>query len=168
MKDDSNDILSYFHHYHSLDSEDNKKKFATSLRAGGIFPEREKWNSFIYKNWEKWKIHNCIVQVLQQHHIHPIPILMDKGSLEDWPNADLYLPLAIDAITKSLLGIKPFGGKNLLLMSLRKPITIFTHCSRVRICGQVEADKGCLVEFRADVLKAFEGTFSFDLLNNSH
>ena len=50
MKDDSNDILSYFHHYHFLDSEDNKKKFAISSRAGSIFSKREKWNLFINKN----------------------------------------------------------------------------------------------------------------------
>ena len=80
----------------------------------------------------------------------------------------MYLSLAIDAVTKSLLRIKPFSGKNLLLMSLRKPITIFTHCLRVRICGQVKANKRCLVKFKADVLKAFKGTFSFDLLNNSY
>ena len=53
-------------------------------------------------------------------------------------------------------------------MSLRKPITIFTDCSRVEIYGQVKADKKCLVKFRADVLKAFKGIFSFDLLNNSY
>ena len=88
--------------------------------------------------------------------------------MEDWLNANLYLSLAINAITKSLLGIKPFSGKNLLLMSLRKSIIIFIDCSRVKIYGQVKANKKCLVKFRVDVLKAFKGTFSFDLLNNSY
>ena len=166
-RDDSNDIFAYFKHYHALDTEDSKKKFAAASRTGTFFPGREKWNAYVKKMWEKWKIHDGIGKVFRDHHIHPITLMVDEGSLEKWPSADTYLQIAIDAIAVTLLGMEAFGGKELLPMDLRKSVTIFAQRSWARIRGQFRADKGRLAELEKMAIKAFHSKVHFTVLVDS-
>jgi hypothetical protein len=158
-RQDSDDILAYFHHYNVLDSEDSRKKFAAGSRPGAIFPGREKWNAYVKKMWEKWKIHDRIVTTFREHHMHPITLLVDEGSLDQWPNADTYIQMALDGIASSLFGMEAFCGKELLPMKFRKSLTIFAQRSWTRIRGQFRTDRGRLASLENAAIKAFHGKF---------
>lgn len=159
-REDAKDIAAYFTQYALLDTEDNKIKFAVGGRAGPPFPGRKKWHEFVSKHWEKWQIHSIISEVFREQLIHPIALLIDEGSLELWPNADIYIPRAIDEIGLALFGVEAFDGKNLLPIDLRKCVTIFAQRSWNRIRCQVRTDKGRLAKFETAALQAFESMIS--------
>ena len=152
----ADNILAYFNHYNSLDTEANKIKFAAGSRPGPHFPGREEWRNYISRKWEKWKMHDAIIKAFRLHHVHPITLLVSQGSLEQWPNADTYIPLALDSIGLSLFGVESFGGQELLSIDLRKCITIFAQRSWTRIRMKVKADRGRLQLMESTATKAFQ------------
>jgi hypothetical protein len=167
-RQDADDILAYFNHYQSLDTEENKKKFAAGSRAGAVYPGRDKWHSYIKGKWEKWKVHDRVVRALRANHVHPISIMIDEGSLEKWPNADAYLQIAVDGIAQSLFGLESFGGKEILPMDLRRSVITIGQRSWARIRGQVRGDKKRLIELERAAMKAFEGKIRVAFFVNLH
>jgi hypothetical protein len=164
---DSDDICSYFNHYQSLDTEENKKKFVVGSRGGGVFPGRDKWRAFINGNWEKWNVHDRIVRVLRDLHIHPISIMIEEGSLEKWPSADTYLQIAVDGIASTLFGSESFGGREILPMDLRRTVIDIGQRSWARIRGKVNGDKKRLKQLDDLAMKAFNGRVSVAFLMHS-
>ncbi|KAF8871323.1 P-loop containing nucleoside triphosphate hydrolase protein [Infundibulicybe gibba] len=158
-REDANDIESYFRQYRVLAKEEEKIKFATARRGGSSHPGRQKWTAFVGKSWAKWGLHTKIVEGLRSHSIHPIQILLGEGSsnLEPWPNADQYVPMAIDTIGLALFGEEAFAGAPLLPLQHRKPLAAIVQRSWSRIREQVRKDKGRLQEIEQAALAAFKG-----------
>jgi hypothetical protein len=155
---DANDIKSYFDQYQQKPTEEQKIKFASAARDGGV-PGRKKWTDFVSKSWQKWNVHGKIVEALHKHGVHPITILEQEGSLDSWPNADMYVPIAIDTIAMSLFGVEAFNDADILPYNLRKCLTIFVQRSWARIRAQVVKDRAKLPEIEASALRAFESSF---------
>ena len=159
-RDDANDIAAYFTQYSLLDSEDNKIRFAVNNRPGPHVPGQQKWHNFVSKHWEKWRIHSIISQVFWEQLIHPITLIIDQGSLEPWPNAEIYIPLALDKIGLALFGVEAFDGRDLLPMELQKCVTIFAQRSWTQIRAQVYNDTARLDKLEKATIEAFESTIS--------
>jgi TATA-binding protein-associated factor len=157
-RQDANDVLSYFKQYQQIDSEDNKIKFATRNRDKTI-PGRTKWSKFVSDNWERWKVHDRIVDGLRQHNIHPITLLVQENSLDKWPSSDHYIPIALDTIGQLLWGPEAFSQSDILPFEVRKGLTALVQRSWARIGDRHQRDKATLPKLEKEVLDAFEGTF---------
>ena len=130
---DSDLVKSFFVEYNNLPTEDLKIKFCAQFRSGQYRVAGEIWLKFIRKHWEKWRIHDTIVNIFRQVGIHPIGIMVDNQALENWPQAEMYLPIALDSIGMALFGDEAFGGKELLPLDLWKCLLILAQCSWGRI-----------------------------------
>ena len=132
---DADDIKSYFRQYQQQPSEDLKIKFSAARDPS--VPGRKLWADFVSKNWSKWDVHGKIVESLYKHDIHPISLLEHEGSLDSWPNSELYIPIALDSIALLLFGSEAFGDSDVLSMGLRCCLMIFVQRSWARIRVQV-------------------------------
>jgi hypothetical protein len=166
-RQDSNDIRAYFQHYKSIRDEESKKKFLGGTRPGLHFPGRKKWNAFVNKHWEKWGIHDLIVKSLKESHTHPIDIIIQCGTLEMWPDAGTYLPMAIDMVGVSLFGLDAFGNRDLLPEELRRRVTVFCQRTWTRIRRRVITDRGKLEDCETLAIQAFESNFFLDFIADS-
>jgi TATA-binding protein-associated factor len=156
-RSDADDIHSYFEQYNQLDTEDNKVKFAVAHQGGALIPGRKKWNDFVSKFWEKWNIHGRITEGLRKHGIHPITILVQEGSLDSWPNPEMYVPMALDTIGMLVFGGEAFDDAEILSYAVRKCLSIFVQRSWSRVRRQVRKDRARLSDIEKSALNAFEG-----------
>lgn len=160
--EDSHDIHSYFTAYNKLTSEELKIRFAVSTKGSSEAPGRKKWATFVSKHWERWKIHNQIVESFRNSSIHPVTVMIRSGSLDAWPASTHYIPKAIDAIALSLFGAECFldddsGQEPLLFDYLNGPLTILAQRSWDRIRRHFWNDKGRMEAAQQSAMDAFYG-----------
>ncbi|KXN85122.1 Chromodomain-helicase-DNA-binding protein 1-like protein [Leucoagaricus sp. SymC.cos] len=113
---DADDIASYFRAYNECQSEEEKFKFSTKTCGEAKYPGRTAWNSWVAKRWGSWGVHGLIVKELRELEMHPQDILIRENNPNlDWPNADIWLPQALEPIALSLFGEDAFlpGTDNL-------------------------------------------------------
>jgi TATA-binding protein-associated factor len=156
-RNDADDIKSYFRQYEQKPTEDMKIKFAVNSKDSSV-PGRRKWNDFICKAWPKWNVHAKIVEGLRKHGVHPVAVLEQQGSLDGWPSAETYVPIALDAIAMLLFGAEAFDDSDILPYQLRKSLTILVQRSWARIRLQVIKDKAKLPLIEAAALSQFKGS----------
>lgn len=162
---DANDVFSYFTQYNHIDTEDNKIKFACGGKGVDSIPGRKKWSDFVTKSWSRWGINERIIAGLHKHNIHPITIMSQQNSLDDWPKADTYVPIALDTIGLVLFGTEAFGDADLIPYSVRRCTAVFVQRTWARIRERVMRDKGKHPEIEKAALEAFQGTCSQFRLN---
>jgi TATA-binding protein-associated factor len=181
-RQDADDIQSYFKQYSEIDGEERKIKFARG-HGGSAVPGRTKWNAYIRKSWEAWKIHNLIVTGLRQEDIHPFQITaresddryvhhsrsLPRSTSDDgcssWPNADLYIPLALDPVGDAIFGQEAFGDSSRLPAKLRRPLTVIIQRSWARLRVKSKADEKRLVAMEEQATTAFTCAFIYLLVN---
>jgi TATA-binding protein-associated factor len=103
-RQDAIDIESYFKAYQEQKSEDDKITFATKTRGAPAYPGRKTWNTFVSKNWPRWRIHTVIVDELKEWDIHPYDIVLRENLKSGWPSSDNFVPIILDT-----LGLRLFG-----------------------------------------------------------
>jgi hypothetical protein len=155
-RQDVNDIKSYFDRYNQLPTEDDKIKFSVSRKADGLVG-REKWRTFVNKSWDKWGVHNLIVEGLRKESVHPITIMVNDGDLDDWPCASNYVSKAVETVGALLFGPEAFQVGELLPSKVRKCVIILIQRSWARIRDQVNRDKKRMEVLEATAISAFQG-----------
>ena len=155
---DADDVKSYFLQYQQLATEEQKIKFSVSGKGGSAsVPGRKTWSDFVSRFWPKWNIHGKIVECLTKCGVHPTLILEQENSLDIWPNAETYIPIALDSIALVVFGREAFNDSDFLSFQLRKCLTIFVQRSWSRIRQQMVADKKKLPVIEFAALNAFQG-----------
>ncbi|KAK7034787.1 hypothetical protein VNI00_012195 [Paramarasmius palmivorus] len=132
-------VKDYFDQYQAQATETAKLTFAAKSRS----PGRQFWTNWIRDHWEKWKIHDKIVECLREHHCHPMSLMLGEDSLEEWPPADNYLPMAVDSIGMSLF-------------ALRSQLLIFGQRSWARIRAKKNADLKKIQKLEIEANSAFQ------------
>jgi hypothetical protein len=151
---DAEDVQSYFNQYKDLSGEDQKKKFSAARDPS--VPGRKVWADFVSKSWAKWGVHGKIVECLYEQGVHPVTLIEEDATLESWPHAEAYIPIAIDAIALQLFGQEAFGESEKLPFHLRKVLSIFVQRSWARIRVQFNTDKEKLPQLESAALTAFD------------
>jgi hypothetical protein len=155
----ADDVKSYFNKYQQQPSDNLKIKFASSRDPSS--PGRKFWAEFVSKSWPKWDIHSKIIEGLKKCSIHPVTLLENEGTLDYWPNSDLYIPIALDTIALQLFGPEAFGDSDVLPINLRRCLTIFVQRSWSRIRVQVTKDKEKLPKIESEALSTFESMLHY-------
>lgn len=164
---DATDIMSFFHQYNQIPKKDTSARSRFASANNETVPGRRKWSDFVKKQWEKWGIHQLVVEGLRKHSIHPITIingstipinLYGKFNNACWPHSELYTPMALDTIGMLIFGPEAFGDAEILAGPIRTCLTPFVQRSWARIREQVKQDVTKLDEIEKAALKAFEGS----------
>lgn len=164
-REDSNQVKSFFTQYNNVATEDSKIKFCAQVKAGPHRIGGEIWLKLIRSHWEKWHIHDTIVDAFRQQGIHPINIMLKNP--DNWPQSDMYIPMATDVIGMALFGEEAFDGNELLPADLRKCVQILAQCSWARIRVRVLTDKGKLNNLEGLALEAFQGELLPNLVSSN-
>lgn len=115
----ANDISTFFNRYNALANEDSKIKFAAAS-SGEIVPGRIEWRRWVSANIAKWKLQAAIVKCLKDANIHPFS-LVELDFVDNWPQATLYIPKALDAIACAMFGPESLNEAGLVGPKLRAP-----------------------------------------------
>ncbi|KXN81813.1 hypothetical protein AN958_03743 [Leucoagaricus sp. SymC.cos] len=112
---DAQAVESYFCSYNQLPTEHQKLQFAAK-QGNAEHPGRNAWQSFVSRNWNRWGIHNVVVEELRALGVHPAVIISREESKKKTKNkalqqftSDSYIPLILDS-----LGIRLFGEEALM------------------------------------------------------
>jgi TATA-binding protein-associated factor len=151
-RQDAHDIHSWF-----VLCRQNKYRDSTAAAA----PGRAKWNSFVQKRWESWKIHAQIVCHLRENKIHPAQIVVNENQFDPWPKADNYVSIIIEPLGAELFGGEALGDGELLRACSRKCLTVFIQRSWARVREQMKKDKGRLSVLESNARAAFESTYAY-------
>jgi hypothetical protein len=149
----------FFPQYKSIATEDERIKFSGGRLRGGVeVPGRKKWNDWVKRKWESWKIHNFIVEALRLHHVHPFQIIPEHyQTFNEWPNSNTFVPMALDTIAVSLFGQEGFGDSALLPIRYRSSLTAIVQRSWTRLRCQHEKNKKNIDNIEKAALAAFDG-----------
>ena len=122
------DVLHFFDEYSKIDNEIERLQFAQKVK-GRLPPGQPLWRAFLQRGWTKeWKLHSVIVEGLRANNVHPL-LLQLSDNADKWPQADTYLPLALDSIGLTLFGPEAFEGQELLPMKVRIPLKMIVQHS---------------------------------------
>ena len=153
-REDVNSIIHYFDEYRKIDNETDCLQYTQKTR-GRIVPGQRLWREFLKKS-SKWNLHGIIVEGLCSNNIHPLVLqLMSKE--DKWPQADMYLPMALDHIRMMLFGPEAFEGQDLLPMKVRNGLKMIVQQSWDGLSQQAHKGQEKLKVFEAAALSAFEG-----------
>jgi hypothetical protein len=153
---DAQDVESFFKQYETRSTGERVKFFQESR-----LPGRAIWLKFVTKGWEKWTIHNRIINQLNIHNIHPLKLMLAEGNVTDWPNASDYLSEALEGI-----GVDLFGPEALSPMSNRLPrpvrdcVRMLTQQTWLLIRKQVERSRVKIGVLEKDALDLVSSSFS--------
>lgn len=111
------------------------------------------------RNWNKWGIHNLVVEELREWDVHPMMILIQENDTStSWPSADFYIPKILDTLGMKLFGEEAFPGRvEVLRTNLCRCLQIFAQRSWDTICVQVAGLRSHQNEIEATVIAAFKG-----------
>jgi hypothetical protein len=165
-RQDVKDLQSYFDQYRAQQSEDDKIKFA-SQNKGTIIPGRGKWREWVTACWRTWKINARITDILTTEGLHPISIMLNSNDVDTWPSADLYLPLAVDAVSQSLFGHEALEASGRLPMQYRHVTQHLIQRTWINLHKQNKRNKTRLVALEEAATKAFNGKSSYSLVSRS-
>ncbi|KAF8523869.1 P-loop containing nucleoside triphosphate hydrolase protein [Hysterangium stoloniferum] len=132
----SDSIQSYFHQYKILDPNKNKAKFSSS-------------------DDKKKALHDKIIRAFTTCGIHPLTIFVAKG-MDQWPNADTYIPAAVETIAIQLFGLDTFSSNDHLHSQIRRSIQTFAQRSWLRIRVKAKRDQHDMRKLENEAIKAFK------------
>jgi TATA-binding protein-associated factor len=148
------------------DADDIRSWFVLCRQHGyrdttaAVMPGKAKWNSFVQKRWESWKIHAAIVRHLRENKIHPAQIVVNDNSFDPWPKADGYVSTILEPLGAELFGSMALGSGEILPSGTRKCLTVFVQRSWARVRDQVKKDKGRLSVLESNARAAFQSTYA--------
>ncbi|KAF9443968.1 hypothetical protein P691DRAFT_808051 [Macrolepiota fuliginosa MF-IS2] len=153
---DAIDVASYFRAYNNLASEDQKLQFSSN-KGNSSYPGRAIWNSFVTRNWNRWGIHNLVVEELRDWEVHPVMILnRERSTSGSWPDAGSYLPKILDTLGMKLFGEEAFPpGAEVLTFDLRRCLQIIAQRPWDTIRKQVSVLRNRPAETESTALSAF-------------
>jgi len=161
-RQDSMDVFAYFTGFNNLQTEDQKIQFSKPKGAGSNYPGRTIWNSFVSRHWNKWGIHNAVIEELRDWDIHPVSILLRENGLDgEWPAADTFSTLIYDTLAMKLFGEEAFPPNcEILGTPLRKALQPFVQRSWNTIRAQVHAQRSRKNEIEAVAHAACQGKYN--------
>ena len=104
------EVASFFDQFHNLMTEDEKIKFSSVKKTGPHIPGRKEWRDWVTKVWKDRKIHDIITEVLSAENLHPYALAAQSDSPNDWPPANMWVPLAVDPVALALFGEECYSG----------------------------------------------------------
>ncbi|KAF8500014.1 P-loop containing nucleoside triphosphate hydrolase protein [Hysterangium stoloniferum] len=132
----SDSIQSYFHQYKILDMNKNKAKFSSS-------------------DDKKKALHDKIIRAFTTCGVHPLTIFVAEG-MDQWPNADTYIPAAVETIAIELFGLDTFSSNDHLHSQIRRSIQTFAQRSWLRIPVKAKRDQHDMRKLENEAIKAFK------------
>ena len=104
------DIATYFDKFRACKTEDEKMKFASQNKGAETVPGRKAWRDWVTDGWKSWKVHAKIVDVLVAEDLHPLTLMEQSGSMDNWPDGNQWTPLAVDPVGTALFGEECWSG----------------------------------------------------------
>jgi hypothetical protein len=139
---DANDIATYFDALSKKGTQEQQIQFS---RAKDRYVGRKLWNSWLAKNYRRWRIHDMAVKAMKDNNCHP-HMIMKADELDTWPDATIIANLAQPALGLALFGNDGLTSLNMVKPNLRSLVhailvrsldTLRTNFSR--ICKKAEA-----------------------------
>ncbi|THU81192.1 hypothetical protein K435DRAFT_809279 [Dendrothele bispora CBS 962.96] len=131
-----------------------QEKFLKGGRGEDECPGRDKWRSWITKQWDKWEIHLIVVRCLQEADVHPISVMVAGESLE-WPNSTFCLPSATPELARALFGPEAFDSKGVLPAKFRQYLVSIGQRSWDRLRQRINKQKDRIHLLEESALAAF-------------
>lgn len=158
-RSDATQVSAYFDQFGQKIKEDDKIKFASATKSSDQIPGRAVWRRFLSEGWRKWQIHAKITEILSSISLHPVTLALNANppSLDNWPKAQSYLPMAVDAVGVELFGediLDPLGRVQAELRPWVQAIIYRTWCN---LRNQVGRSKVRLVTLEVAATDAFSG-----------
>ena len=124
-RDTADKISSYFDQYAKQPTDKAKIKFAS---AKSEVPGRKAWRNWVNTLWKKQNIYLKIVDALYRGNLHPYTLAFQSGSPDAWPDANQFVPLAIDAVGLDLFGEECFVG-DIVRIKIRDATKALISCT---------------------------------------
>jgi hypothetical protein len=109
---DANDIVTYFDALSKKGKQDEQVQFS---RAKDRYVGRTLWNSWVGRNYKRWRIHDIVVKAMTDNNCHP-HMIMKADEQDTWPDSTVVASLAQAAI-----GMALFGNDGLTSLHMVKP-----------------------------------------------
>jgi TATA-binding protein-associated factor len=160
-REDANSVRSYFDQYSKKKKEDDKIKFASARAGGHQVPGRDFWRKWVTDSWKDWKIHSKIIEVLSIENLHPLTLALNSKtrSLESWPPANQYVPMAVDPVGAALFGPECQDIFGRVQADLRQTTQALIQRTWTNLYNQVQRTKVRLAGLEEDATNAFNGRF---------
>ncbi|THU83402.1 hypothetical protein K435DRAFT_871318 [Dendrothele bispora CBS 962.96] len=133
-----------------------QEKFFKGGRGEDECPGRDKWRSWIAKQWDKWEIHPIVIRCLQEADVHPISIMVAGESLE-WPNSTFCLPSATPELARALFGPEAFDSKGVLPAKFRQHLVSIGQHSWDKLRRRINNQKDRIHLLEESAMAAFTG-----------
>jgi hypothetical protein len=154
----ANDVSSYFDQYRAKTTEDAKIKFSSMKKDAQMVPGRKAWRDLVVKIWKDSKIHETIIKVLSDQNLHPYTILFQSGDSSTWPEADHWVPLAVDPVGVALFGEECYSdGIERVRPVLRSTTRALITRSWILLYAGLERSKKQYSDLESKAIAAFEG-----------
>ncbi|KAJ3566666.1 hypothetical protein NP233_g6855 [Leucocoprinus birnbaumii] len=153
-RQNSRDVQSYFQNYLAQPSEEKKYHYQSKTNH----PGKAVWTEFMKQNWRRWKIHDAVVEELNDWDCHPTTIIIREhnGDQSQWPHADGYAATILNTLGLKLFGEEAFLPNSTTLPQIvRKPLTIFVQRSWDNLRKAVGRLKANATKVEADARASF-------------
>lgn len=170
---DANNVRSYFDQYSKKVKEDDKLKYASAKAGGTQVPGRDFWRKWVTECWKKWKIHSLIVSVLSSENLHPLTLALSSKScsLDTWPSATQYVPMAVDPVGRELFGVECLDDFGRVPSELRQTTQALIQRTWISLNNQMKRSTKRIGQLETQATDAFNGKsaspFRFTNLNSS-
>jgi len=158
---DANNVRSYFDQYSKKVKEDDKIKFASAKSGGSEVPGRDFWRKWVTACWRGWKIHSLVIEVLSSENLHPLTLALSSksGSLDTWPSATQYVPMAVDPVGTALFGVECLDMLGRVSSELRQTTQALIQRTWLILYNQIQRSKTRVVDLEKQATDAFNGKF---------
>jgi hypothetical protein len=149
----ADEIASYFDQFNNKMTDEEKIKFASSKSE---IPGRKSWCDWVNKLWKEHHIHDKIIDVLSSENLHPYTLSSQNDSPDIWPDANQFVPLAVDPVGLALFGEDCLAGDR-VRMNLRDTTkALITRTWLLLYTNRTRSQKR-VVALEAETIKAFQG-----------
>jgi TATA-binding protein-associated factor len=161
-REDANNVKSYFDQYSKKVKEDDKIKFASAKSGGTQVPGRDFWRKWVTDCWKGWKIHSKIIEVLSSENLHPLTLALSSKSrsLDTWPSATQYVPMAVDPVGTALFGVDCLDDLGRVSSEIRQTTQALIQRTWLVLYNQIQRSKGRIAELEKQATDAFNGKYS--------
>jgi hypothetical protein len=152
-RDMADEIASYFDQFGQNMTDEAKMKFASSKSQ---IPGRKSWSEWVNALWKEFNIHDKIIGVLDSENLHPYRLSSQNDSPDIWPDADQFVPLAVDPVGLALFGEDCLAGDRVRI-NLRDTTKALITRTWILLNTNRKRSLKRLVNLEAEAIKAFTG-----------
>ena len=149
------EISSYFSQFRARLAEEER---ATFSKADDGLPGRRAWRNWVTKLWKDARIHAKIIEVLSSENLHPYRLAQATIT---WPDANTWVPLAVDPVGLALFGEECYGGGvERVNHSLRNLTKMLITRTWILLNNGLTRCKKKIQDQESEAMKAFEGSYN--------